>query len=339
MSPTLRRWAMVVTLAVAFGVATSSQAQADATKYFPKDAEVVININFRQMMDSKLVKGNKETVAQMKKQMEDFMQKDEALGKLFKTLGFDVFTDLNSVTAVMGTDFEKKNGLFIIEGKFDPAKVKTAGAKAVRDYAEVLKMVKMGDRDVYQITPPGKEDQMFMTLVNKSTMILAANKDSLEQALAQEGGKKVELSPQIRTLLKSTSAKQSMSLLATSKGLDAIIKQGNNPQAQMAGAFLEKIEGLSMSFTLGSEIQFQLGVGAKNADAADELSKQAQQALGFVNLMVAQQANQNPQMAPLVDIAKTLRASSQGPNVMIRGQVSAATLEKVMQSLQNFQQP
>ena len=56
-------------------------------------------------------------------------------------------------------------------------------------------------------------------------------------------------------------------------------------------------------------------------------------ASGCCSFLTAQLATKDEKLAPLVEIAKTLRITKQGSNVILRGTVSLEVIEKLMKNV------
>src|SRR5262245_40169527 len=101
---------------LAGGLAAPAPA-AEVPPLLPAETESVIHVNFRQVIDSPLVK--KLALEPMKL----FLQKEEAQ-KVMTDLGLDPLKDVDELTAgFWAEDPQKPRGLFILSGKFDPVKL------------------------------------------------------------------------------------------------------------------------------------------------------------------------------------------------------------------------
>src|SRR5205085_2724204 len=91
MFPHPSAWTRVLGLALAAAVLSPAARGADVDKYLPADAELVISVNVRQILDSALVKKYGQA------QAEAAIKKGEAQ-KLLSTIGLDPLKDITTIT-------------------------------------------------------------------------------------------------------------------------------------------------------------------------------------------------------------------------------------------------
>jgi hypothetical protein len=316
-------------------VVAAGRASAQANKYIAEDAEWVFTVNVRQILDSKLVKDNQQTVDLLKKELQNQIDKNRDVANLQKVLGFDPFRDLNSITFAAPGGKDPHKGMIVINGTIDAKKL----ADAAQLQQDKIKVHQNGARKIYEIPIPDKNETLYLTLANKNDLVLTGSLDGLKAALSQFDAGRPSASKELQTLLARTNAQQSISFVATRSGLEKFIKDSGNPQAQAIAPLVQQIEGVTSSITFAKDIDFQITVEAKDAETAKKLAKDTTQGLVFLNLMVQGQAQQNPQLAPAVDIVKTLRTSAQGNTVIISGRVTAEVVQQGIKMIPNFPAP
>jgi hypothetical protein len=141
------------------------------------------------------------------------------------------------------------------------------------------------------------------------------------------------LKKNFRALLRTTSDKQSFSFVATGPALSKLVAQAPVPNPEVAAAMLGNLDGLSAAVTLTKDVQFQLGINAKDAETAKKTVNSGNIALYTLSVLAAQKAKENADLQPLVDVAKTLQIVADGNNVMLRGEISTINLEKLIKHL------
>jgi len=325
----------VLGLAVAFSAAPA-RAQ-ESHKYLPSDTELLASFNFRQLLGSELAVSQKDKVEQMKGLLDSIIQGNEEAKQYLEALGFDLFRDFNSVTVAVAASIAPETGLVIVEGKFNPEKFHKTAEQVAGEHGDILKIVRVGEHKVWEVSAPGQDKTLYMSLVNKSTLLAALSKSVLRAALEQ---KEPDLKKEVRELLKTTSTKQSLSFVATGKALsnaaEKAAEHSNDPKGkqvlEMAGPVLKMISGFSAALTVGKNVDFQIGVGTQDKKTADTLAQQASGLIALGRGLVAQKAKEDPQSATALEIMKTMEASVEGTTVIIRGQIAAAVLEKAMKN-------
>lgn len=323
-----RRMSMA-SLALALTACFASQAAAVEPKYLPGDTELMLAVNLKQMLSSEIAKQYKALIDQGRGALEAQIQNDPN-AKLLEKSGFDLFRDLHSVTVTTngGKDLEKVS--VVIEGKFNPAKIQAVAEEVAGQNAEVLKISKIGDTRVYEITPPGKK-QAFAALVGDSVLIVSPTQAALKEAVAGAGGKGLKAG--FKSLLKTVNNKQSLSFAATGTAIATLLENAPVPNADALAGTLQGIDGISAAITLAKDIQFQLAVNAKDEETAKKTVALGNFGLLTIRTLAAQEAKKNEQLQPLVEVSKTLRITSEGNNVVLRGEVSLENLEKLIKAL------
>src|SRR3954451_24891881 len=121
------RFGLVAAFAAAFAFPTSARA-AEPDKLLPADADTILSVNVRQIIDSEIVK--KYAIEQMKQ----FLQGNDAQTFL-KEIGLDPLKDLDRIlVAGSGKDQATIKGLIIVHGKFDAEKLyKAAEAQSKKE--------------------------------------------------------------------------------------------------------------------------------------------------------------------------------------------------------------
>jgi hypothetical protein len=324
-----RAWQVAMVVALG-GLATFSTVRAADSKYLPNDTEIVFTINLKQILDSDLVKANKDALNQAKAQLENQAGDNPAL-KYLKAAGFDIFRDLHSIT--MASNGSKDPTAILIDGTFNTAKFNATAEEVAKDSPDTIKITKVGVRTVFEITPPG-EKMGFACLIDGKVLLATSSKEALTNALAQaSGSKKSELKKEFAVLLDTVNNKQSINFVATGPALAKLVESAPIPNGEAASAALQNIDGLSGAITVNKDVQFQLGINAKDEPGAKKMASDGSGMLLVVQVLVGQQAKKDEKFAPLVDVVKTLRITSQGSNVLLRGTVSIDVIEKLMKNI------
>ena len=191
------------------------------SKLLPDDTQVVFSINVRQILNSELVKANKDAMDQAKLALENEAA-DNAAMKYLKSTGFDIFRDLHSITVAGSGD--KEPTVFIIRGSFDPAKLDATARQAANDNPGTIKITKSGERNVYEFAANGT-NKAFATLVDNKALVAAPSAAGLNDALERLAGtKKASLKKEFAILLDTVNDQQSINFVATGAALAKLRK-------------------------------------------------------------------------------------------------------------------
>jgi hypothetical protein len=331
------RWRVSILLAASLLTLGAVPAlHAADLKYLPDDTEVVITVNFRQILTSELVKAQKEAIAQARAMLEHQMPAEAQ--KWLKKAGFDLFKDLDSVTIALPATKQAKEVLVVVDGSFQAEKLYGTAEEAAGKFADVLKVTKAGEHKIVEVTPP-EGNGIFVSLVGKNVLLAGSTKAMLTAALSRASGdEKPKLKKEMLTLLETTNAKQSISAVASGKALAKLLEGAKLGEGQLQAIALavQAIDGLSAAITITKDLQFQVGIGTKDTEIANNLAKGANFAIVVIKGVVTQKAKEDQKLMPLVDIVNTLRVTTMGSSVIFRGEASLDNIDKL---IKNFQQP
>jgi hypothetical protein len=312
--------------------ATALPAWGVEPKYLPSDTEIVISVNIKQMLASEVAKTYRDLIDQAKGFLETHIQNNPA-AKYLERAGFDVFRDLHAVTVASNGGKDLDAGIIVIEGNFNAGKVRAAAAEIARDNAEVLKIIKIGGKEAWEITPPG-DKRVYAALLDDKTLVACGAEEVLKETLQRSNGAgRVALKQGVSSLLKTTSDKQSFSFVATGPALQKVVEESGVRNAEAAAGMLGALEGLSAAVTLTRDVQFQLGMTTKDEETAKKAAAAANGGLFMVRTLAEQKAKENVDLQPLVDISKSLRITSQGNNILLRGEVTTENLQRLIKNL------
>ena len=308
--------------------------QAQANKLLPDDTELIVTINVQQILKSEVLKANKTLLDLAKQKIEEQLENNPA-GKFFKKANFDLFTDLHSITVAAPGARDAGEGVVVLEGKFDAAKIEAAATEAV-DGGTGLKVIEIAKTKAFEITI---EDQktIYVGVLSKKIMIATTSKADYTEAVARLNGvKQAAFKAEVRSLLKTTNNKQSISVLATSAVMTKLADKapaGAGDQIKKAGEFLKGIEGLSMAITIEKNIDFQLGVNSKDEKSATDLANIAKFGIGVGKQSYVEKAKTDENAAVILAIINSVTTTVSGSNVLVRGQLTFENLEKLLQNL------
>jgi hypothetical protein len=336
---TTRLWPAALVLA-ATALLSPAAVQAQTSKLLPADTEMVFTLNLRQILDSPLMK--KYGLEHAKAGFDAFLQANDDAKKAFDGLGLDPFKDIDRLIST-GTSTDKERGIGIIEGRFNPSRWKTVAAEAAKANGDFLKISKLGAHDLWEVSIPGAPQNFFVLMPDAKTILFAARKDSLEEALAQLAGTKTAtLKKEVRTLLANkaigSNSKQSMNIVALTAAIVKALQESPIPipNSEVFMPQLEKmapeVPGVGFNITVEKDVKFVVGLNAKNAQKAKELSGFAAPALVGLGVMAAQAAQNDEKLAPLVDLVQSLRVTVEGTTVIIRGTITEALIEKTIKN-------
>jgi len=322
-------WARVLGLALAATLLAAPARAGDIDPYLPADTEAVVTINVRQILGSQLVK--KAGLDQLR----DLIKAQEEVDGVLKELGFDPFKDIDTLTVASPAGGEQDKGLIIIRGRFNVNKFKARAEKAAKDNKDEFKIHKVkdgqgGEITAYEFSVPNPQGGMSQTFFagfgNRATLLAAPSKDYLIDALKVKDATKAKLkNKSFQELLSKQDTQQSFSIAMVGEALT------KSPLAELPiKDILTKITAVAGGVTLSDGIKMEFVIATKEAADArmikDKLSEGLTTALAFIALAATQQK----ELAPLLEIVKSIQPTSNNTSVTLKGEVSAETLNKLI---------
>ena len=311
-------------LAVVAALALAPTARAaEPDKLIPADADTVISVNVKQILDSDVIK--KYALAQMKQ----FLQGNDAQ-KFFNEIGLDPLKDVEKiVVAGSGKDQTDIKGLIIVHGKFDAEKMyKRAEAETKKD-PDKFSLVKDG-KDVMFKFQPDNGNPVYGTVVDDTTIIVGTEKKIITTALAAANGDaKPKLDKKVAGLIGKMDDKASVWVVAVLQGkLDNAKIPGG--QAQNVQNQLQNIDTVTAVVRVTADLTVDVTIGMKDEGSADEMGKAVDEVItqlkGFAPLLAAN----DPKMKPLADAAKSLQSRIKGRDVIISAKVPGSAIGELL---------
>lgn len=303
-------------LLVTVGVVAAPSPAAESDKLLPNDANFVVTINVKQMLDSPLFKKLDD-----KFNIKDALKKNAETKQAIETIGLDPLKDLDQVV-LSGSGGKQDEALVLIQGNFDKTKLEAAASKAALDDKNGLKILKEGGYTVYEMTNKKDAQIVYGAIVDNSTIVASPKKDYVLEALDKKAGKKpAAMKKDLADLLAKADAKQSVSVVvAVSQGL-------GGPGAQEIADKLKNIVG---GINVTDDIKLSFNLAAKDETAAKDVAKQIDEGLGQVKAFAGIMAAQNKQLAPVIDVLGTLKVEAKGTSINLKGEVSKDIIDKLI---------
>jgi hypothetical protein len=318
----LSPFGLAAALAAVLAAGPSVRA-AEPDKLLPADAEFVVSINVKQIVDSDIVK--KYALGQIKQALQGADAR-----KFLTDLGLDPLKDVERlVVGGSGKDSSDVKALTVLHGKFDPEKLFKAAEAQTKKDPDHFSLVKDG-KDVMFKYQPETGNPVYGTAVDETTVILGTEKKLVSTALAATG-KKPAVSKDLAALLAKMDDKASLWGVWVSKDKlnNAKFPKGGGAPPGLAEQ-IQKMETVAAVVRVTADISFEVTFGMPNADSADEFSKMIddmlQQAKGALPFLAAMQ----PQLKPLVEVVKTIKSATKDKAVVVTGKMAGSAIGELL---------
>ena len=313
---------------------TSSVRAAEPDPLLPKETTNIIYVNFRQVLDSGLVK--KFAMEKMKQAFEG-----EEAQKVLTELGLDPLKDIDRMTmGTWGKGPEDANFAGVIRGKFDPLKLFKALEAEVKKKPDKIKFVKNGKytlvKAVNEDAQPGQPKEVYGAVADDKTIVFGSSEKNVIDALgrAEDGTTKTELSNAMTKLMLKMDEKATMYMCGL--GIHATTKEVPQLPPQLGQVFddperlakqLANMDSMSITINVNEDISFEMSAGMKDSDSATEMGGMMEDLVGKAKAFLPFIGGSQPQMKPLTDeIGKTLKTKTKDKDVIISLKISGKAI-------------
>ena len=319
-------WRLFVLPALALLIATCGSVHAADVKCFPDDIELVIGVNLKQIRTCKRVLLEKDALDQPRAILKRVAGELPVLGCV-QDAGLDLVRDLSDITFAGPQAKEPLITFLVLEGDFVALKLADRLAAFAKTRPERIKSMVSGSDTIYEMTGAGKAVH-YAALVNGATLIAATTREALTDAMARcNGSRKSALAKGLKTLLEAGDDSQSIRIVATGPALSRLIESASIPNADTAVAALKASDGLSAAMRLTQDVEFQVGIHVRDAETASKIAESGVNGLRSLRVLAHQQAKEEKKVQPVAEIVDSLRITSQGPIIFVRGEAHLNAIE------------
>lgn len=312
------------------GVVASTRA-ADVEPLLPKDTEQVVHMNFKQMLDSDIIK--KYAMGQIKQTLQG-----EDVKAILDSLGLDPLKDLDQATVGLWGKGEEMNYVGVVKGKFNAKKLFDAAkaeADKNKDKVEIITETVDGKEITLVKMTQDSGKPAFLTVADDSTILLGSEKKFATSALAAFNKKeKAKLGKELTALLLKQDDKASMYFVAITEGKMKDIPAGAFDGLKQVGVDgdkmkeqLEKMNNVAVTLNLGKEVKFTAVAGMKDADSAEEFSGTLDKLVDTAKTFLPLLGGQQPKAKTVIDdLTKTLGVKAKDKEVTLTFALTAKAI-------------
>ncbi len=287
---------------------------AEPDRLTPADAEMVVTIDVRQLLQTPVVKKHALDPIQV------LLKRNDELGQLLTAAGIDPLKDINTLSlSTSGNLATTGKMLAVVRGKFDPDKARTAADEYAKKHPGRLKDVKEGDLSMWEVASDKKP--IFAAFAGKNALVMTLSKEDTAAVVKRAGERPQRLNKDMQAALDQLKGGESvwLAMLVTDE-IKQLIKSDDN-----AKDFADALQSITGGLELTDDAQFTLVVHTSNAKAATQIKGKIDELmplLGFVG------AGKDASGRIVKEVINNIKLSTEKNDVSIRLKITDAQIEK-----------
>jgi hypothetical protein len=295
-------------------VSPASAAHVEADRLTPSDAEMVVHVNVRQLLQTPVVKKH------ARAPIEVLLKHNDELQQLLSAAGIDPLKDIDTLNlSTSGNPLAKGKLLAVVRGDFDPDKARSAAEEWAKKHPGRIKSFKDGELPMWEITSDNKS--MFAAFAGKNALVMTTTKEDTSAAVQRAGQAPQRPSKAMQTALEQIQVTQSlwMVLVATDDIKQMLQKDGNTKD------FAAALQSVTGGLELTDDAQLLLVVHTNSPEAAAKVKSKLDELMTLVNFLGAGQ-DKTARIAK--EVLENIKLKIEKNDVSIRLQISDARIEK-----------
>jgi hypothetical protein len=309
-------------------LASSRLAAAEPDRLTPADAELVLTVNVRRIVQSPAMK--KHGLEPLK----TLLQHNGEIVQLLKA-GIDPLQDLDTITAIVSDDPQAtgRNAalghkfLIVARGRFDPEKTRRAAEDYAKKHPDRLEIVQDGERSLYKI--PDKKGDYYAAFANKHTLVMAPTKQETLAVLRRAGqqsqtlNKPLPLNKPLRAALDKANGEAAIWMAMTmSDKLKELLKSDDASKE-----FAASVQSITGALELHDDARLAVIFHAVSPDAATKIKGKLDEAMTLLQFLGAGKDKSGQLVKEVLDSVKT---KSEKNEMSVRLQITDAQIEKAI---------
>jgi len=296
-------------------------ASVEVEKFLPKETDVIVSVNIRQILDSELVKTH--ALELIKSSISGSKDAQEAI----KVMGLDPLTDINRLSFGMGIeDIGNPRASLVIEGKFNIKKIQDEMETLAKNDPKQYGVEKVGGKTLYRIAP-SNQSPFYIALLDSATIVTTTQKEQAATAFdAVQGTTAIAVRKEVLDLLKKADANASLFLVAHSKGKLQNLPLIDNEMKRV----LNQIQTLTVEVRVTRDASLGITLVTGTLDEAKSMAMLIAGGLDLAKVQVKVAVTQQPELQPISDLVNSMAAEQKEKTITVTGKVSGESLGKLL---------
>jgi hypothetical protein len=305
---------MLAAFLAVFALSPSAWA-AQADRLTLADAEVVAQVNVRQILQTPVVK--KHALDPLKL----LLRRNDELQQLLTAAGVDPLRDIDTIS-VSATGNPMAGGKLraVVRGRFDLGKAEIAATDYAKKHPGRLKILKVDERPLWEITSDGQS--FYAAFAGKDALVMTTSKNDPALAVPDPSKEAPRLSKEMQTALDQIKGGESVWLaLAATDDLKQLLKSDDNTKD-----FAASLQAVTGTLELTDDAQLTLVVHTNSPEAATRIKGKLDELMPLLTFLGAGK-DKSGQIAK--EVLDNIKLTTDKNDVSIRLKITDAQLGKV----------
>jgi hypothetical protein len=284
--------------------------RAEPDRLTPRDAEMVLQVNVRQMLQKKLALDPLKAV----------LQHNDELQQLLKAAAIDPLKDIDTLSlSTSGNPLEGGKLLAVVRGKFAPDKAWATAEEYAKKHPGSLKILKDGSVPMGEIVSDHKS--FYAAFAGDKTLVMTTKKEDTVAVVQRAGQTAQPLSAAMQTALGHLKGSESLWLaLVATDDIKQLLK-GDDLVKDLAASLLSVTGALEVD----DDARFGLVVHTNSAKAAERLKGKFEELMQLLMLLGSGKDNGDPIVK---NIFGNIKLNAEKNDVSLRLHLTEAQIEK-----------
>jgi hypothetical protein len=292
----------------------SAPAAARPDRLTPSNAEMVVQINVRQLLQTPLVK--KHALGPLK----SLLEHSPETRRLLRAAGLDPFQDIDTIAlCASGHPLSGGKLLGVVRGSFSPDKVCMAADDYAKKHPDRLKSFKDDDLPMWEIHSDNKS--FYAAFADNNTLVLTAAKKDTAAVVRRAAQAPQKLSTAMQTALGHLKGGENIWLAMVATDEIKQLLKGEDISKDFAAA-LQSITG---ALELKDDAAFELVVHTNSAEAAAQIKSKLDELMPLLAFLGAGK-DKSGQIAK--DVIDSIKLKTEKNDVYIHLHITDAQIDK-----------
>lgn len=307
-----RNWAWIGL--ISWGLAVPAMAAPTPDRLTPADAEMVVTINVRQLLQAPVVK--KHALDPLKR----VLKRNEELRQILTAAGIDPLQDIATISlSTSGNPAGTGKLLAVVRGNFDADKARAAAEDYTRKHPGRIKAITEGGLPMWEIASDNKP--YFAAFAGKNTLVMTTTKENTLAAVRRADQPPQQLNKSLQAALDQLKGSEGvwMALAATDE-IKQLLKSDD-----VAKDFAESLQYVTGVLELSEDAQLTLVIHSSTPAAAMQIKSKLDDLLkvfAFVG------AGRDAGSQIVKEVLDGIKLGTDKNDVSIRVKLTDAQLEK-----------